>query len=462
MGVLVAIDLSFRRMSWLADAVEKRTEELRENEALLRKIAENYPNSYLSIVEEDLTVGFTSGQEFKKQNLDPDQFIGLTLEQVFGDQSPVVRQYYLKTFAGEEQSFELFLNDQYQYYRTVPLYAPDGMIARILSVVENITERKRAEEALRESEERYRNLFETVPVGINRTTPEGQILDANQALIDILKYPDKKTLLKVNVKDLYLNPQDRIQWQERIVQEQVVQGIEAQYHRYDGNTIWARTNARAIFDEDGQVQYYEGSLEDITERKLAEENLRDSEEKFRMLASLAPAGVYLTNSEGHCTYANQRWLEMAGMELNDALGFGWVNGLHPDDRELVKTSWYQSQSARTSWENEYRFQSLGKKTIWVYALAAPLFDTDQNLTGYIGVNWDITERKQAEIALKNLNESLDERVRERTYDLNILVGAMAGREVRMAELKKVIKKLRKQLQEAGIAPIANDPLAQYE
>ena len=126
-----------------------------------------------------------------------------------------------------------------------------------------------------ESETRYHNLFENVPVGLNRTTPRGQILEANQALVDMLKYPDKESLLAVNVIDLFANPQDRIQWQELIVQEQIVQGFEVQYRRYDGSIIWVRSNARANPSEDGQVQYYEGSLEDITEQAQAEQRMRE-------------------------------------------------------------------------------------------------------------------------------------------------------------------------------------------
>jgi len=118
---------------------------LGESEKLLRTIAANYPNSYLSIIEKDLTLGFTAGQEFTKQNLDPGSFVGLTLGEVFGEQTGVVREKYLKTFQGEETSFELLFNDQWQLYRTVPLYDDHGQIHRILAVVENITERKRIE-----------------------------------------------------------------------------------------------------------------------------------------------------------------------------------------------------------------------------------------------------------------------------------------------------------------------------
>lgn len=133
--------------SIIHDVTERKEAEiaLRKNENLLSTIAANYPNSFLSIIETDFTVGFSSGQEFTRQNLDPKQFVGLTLNQVFGDKAVTVQKHYEKTFAGDERSFELFINNQYQHYRTVPLFAEDGSVPQILVVVENITVRKQAE-----------------------------------------------------------------------------------------------------------------------------------------------------------------------------------------------------------------------------------------------------------------------------------------------------------------------------
>jgi len=163
---------------------------LRESEALLRQITANYPSSYMSIVEKDLTIGFTSGQEFKKQNLSPDDYVGLTLEQVFGEQAPVVREYYLRTFGGEETSFELYVNNQYQRYKTVPLPNGGSGIERILVVVENVTERKQAQAAL---EQRTHELGERVKelnclYGISSLieTPDIMLDEILQGTVDLI------------------------------------------------------------------------------------------------------------------------------------------------------------------------------------------------------------------------------------------------------------------------------------
>ena len=138
--------------------------------------------------------------------------------------------------------------------------------------LEELVEERTAE--LRESEKRHRTLFDGVPVGLYRTTPAGQFMDANLAMVQMLGYPDRETLLATNATDLYLNSQDRVQWQALMEGEGVVRDFEVRNRRYDGTVIWLNNTARAVRDEQGQVLYYEGSIEDITERKRAEEELR--------------------------------------------------------------------------------------------------------------------------------------------------------------------------------------------
>jgi len=170
-------------------------EKAEENERLLLKIAENYPNSFLSIVEKDLSVGFTSGQEFKHQNLNPDTFIGLTIEQVFGEHTPIVKENYLKTFKGEETVFELFFNNQHQLFKTVPLLDEKNQISRILSVVENITEHKQAEKALIESEEKFREMAEMLPQIVFESDMLGNLTYVNKQTYKLSGYSEQDSLI---------------------------------------------------------------------------------------------------------------------------------------------------------------------------------------------------------------------------------------------------------------------------
>ncbi|MDR7570302.1 MAG: diguanylate cyclase, partial [Armatimonadota bacterium] len=114
---------------------------------------------------------------------------------------------------------------------------------------------------------RYRLLFERVPVGLYRSTPTGQLLDVNEALVRIAGYPDRETLLRTNAAQLYVDPRDRVRWQQLVDDQGVVSGFEVRWRRYDGTEIWIRESTRVIRDASGAPVCYEGSVEDITEQK---------------------------------------------------------------------------------------------------------------------------------------------------------------------------------------------------
>ena len=131
-------------------------------------------------------------------------------------------------------------------------------------------------------------------------------------------------------------------------------------------------------------------------RHKIERQLQESEERFRTLTALSPVGIYLADTQGLCQYVNPRWCEMAGLSLEEALGDGWLKGLHPADRAAIHSGWRQMVAAEGHWGIEYRFQTPAGKVTWVYGLATPRRDDLGAIVGFIGVNTDITERKRAE------------------------------------------------------------------
>jgi len=133
------------------DEYKKILKDLQDNETLLLTIALNMPNAYLAIIEKDYTIGFASGQEFKKNGFDPWRLVGLPINRVFREQTDFAKEHFSEAFAGKESAFEILLNDQYLLYRTVPLPDSSGEVVRVLTVAENITESKRSENSIRES-----------------------------------------------------------------------------------------------------------------------------------------------------------------------------------------------------------------------------------------------------------------------------------------------------------------------
>ena len=229
-----------------------------------------------------------------------------------------------------------------------PEFSDDGTVRSVLGVSRDITQLKKAEEellkkneelnasyeqisateeelrtnfdeltrrelALRKSEERYRSLFEGVPIGLYRTTPSGQILDINPALVRLLGYPDRESLLVVSVSDLYMDPGDRSQWLALVEREGIVRDFEVQFRKYDGTIIWVRDTGEAVRDDSNQVIYYNGNVEDITERKRTEKSLRESENLFRSVGDSLLDPVFILSSEGIVQFANRAAILFIGL-----------------------------------------------------------------------------------------------------------------------------------------------------
>jgi PAS domain S-box-containing protein len=254
----------------------KRAEEaLRQSNEFLQSVLQNTPSS---IFVRDLE------GRYLLVNRQYQRVIGLTSEQAIGRcpqdlhtpqaAAKITENDRLVLESGmpfESEDTVLVDDEPHTFIATkAPLRDATGQPYAICTVATDITERKRAEEALQVSERRYRGLFEGVPIGLYRTTPEGQVLDANSALVEILGYPDKESLLAIDAPDVYVNPEDRRRWQVMMEHEGTTRGFEAQVRRYDGTAIWVRETAHTVRDQDGRVLYYEGSLENITERRQAE------------------------------------------------------------------------------------------------------------------------------------------------------------------------------------------------
>ncbi|MFZ2657580.1 MAG: response regulator [Victivallales bacterium] len=140
--------------------------------------------------------------------------------------------------------------------------------------------------------------------------------------------------------------------------------------------------------------------EERSTRKKIESKLRESETLFRTLTKMTPIGIYLTDPKGGCIYANEKWLEMAGMEIEEVIGSGWIKAIHPDDRDNVISSWNKMVESNGKWNLEYRFRTPSGKITIILGLATELRDEKGNITGYVGTNIDITERKKNEESLK--------------------------------------------------------------
>ena len=191
----------------------------------------------------------------------------------------------------------------------------EGKPYAIQSVGRDITARKRTEEDLREAKNRLHSLFEGIPVGLYRSTPEGKRLEVNRALLRMTRYPNREAFLKGNVIDDYVNPEDRKKWQAKIEREGIVRDFEAQCRRQDGTVIWIRDSARTVRDSEGQILYYEGAVEDITERKRAEEKEKQYFSDLAFLSRTAMEFVELPPRSDIYKFIGKRLRELVGNSL---------------------------------------------------------------------------------------------------------------------------------------------------
>lgn len=160
-----------------------------------------------------------------------------------------------------------------------PVKSSIGEITYYVAIKQDITERKLAEEALRESENRFRGLYENATIGLYRTTPDGQILMGNPTLLKIFGVENLEELKKIRAEQVYADPSMRSVFQRELELKGRIMGFESTWKRADGPIIYVRESARAINDGDGRTLYYEGTVEDITEKKKVEEETIQAKER---------------------------------------------------------------------------------------------------------------------------------------------------------------------------------------
>ena len=204
----------------------------------------------------------------------------------------------------------------------------------VIWVARNITERRRVLNALQEAEEKYRSIFENAAEGIYQTTPQGQYVSANPALIQMYGY-DSLEDLKANVQDvsqdLYVNSNRRLEFISRLENEGSIVEFELQVHCKDGSIIWTSENARTVRDDKGRILYYEGTVQEITKRKLAEEALRVEQEKSEsLLLNVLPRKIAEQLKQDQTSIAER--FEEATIMFADLVDFTTVSAQMPPSK----------------------------------------------------------------------------------------------------------------------------------
>lgn len=240
------------------------------------------------------------------------------------------------SFVNIEYSLDLDGTEQFYEARFLPFVNGQTMI-----IVRNVTQKHSAEVALRKSEEKYRSIFENSIEGIFQTTREGGYVDVNPALARMFGYDSPEEMLRTLTdvgQQHYIVPEDRMRFRELIEKHEVLQGFETQVRRKDGAAIWISINARVVRDKKGEIAFYEGTIENITDRKRAEEALFESEEKYRSIIEESHVGVYIIQ-DNVFTFVNPMFCTIHGYTYDEIVGkMGPGDFVLPEDFAVVKDS----------------------------------------------------------------------------------------------------------------------------
>jgi PAS domain S-box-containing protein len=265
----------------------------------------------------------------------------------------------------------------------------------------DLTENRRAEVAVRQAEEKYRTIYENALEGMYRTTPAGQFIDANPALARLLGYSSPEEVMSTvrdSAHQTWKNPADREIYRERLEAHGVLRGFETQFLRRDGVSIWVSLDSRRVAGPDGRTLYYEGFIEDITERSRAETELREAEELYRGIFEGAAEGIFRTSPTGKTLAANPTMATMLGYdspaqllaEVTDTSSALWPK---PADR-MKFVQQLETHGQVRSYECQLRRRD--GKLIWTLTNARRVLGGDGQALYYEGFISDISEKKQLE------------------------------------------------------------------
>jgi len=273
-----------------------------------------------------------------------------------------------------------------------------------------MAERERAAEALRESEANMSLAANAANLGLwVWNVPGGDERWVTEKWRQLFGFADSEPVTFDRFLEV-VHPGDS-ERVKQVVQHMLEHGgeyeIDYRITRPDGSIRWIASHGSVELEERGKPVLVRGVSRDVTKRKIAEEELRESEERFRTVANAAPVMIWMSGPDKLCTFFNKGWLDFTGRSPEQELGNGWAEGVHREDIDRCHDVYQNSFNARESFTIEYRLRRSDGEYRWLLDSGTPRFASDGAFLGYIGSCIDITERKAAEVEARQRREQVE-------------------------------------------------------
>lgn len=326
-----------------------------------------------------------------------------------------IERYAKVALTGHSDQFDGYNADTGRHYE-VHAFCPSP--GRFAAVFRDVTERKREEAALQESELKFRLIADAIPQMIWSTLPDGYHDYYNRQWYEFTGVPEGTT--DGEEWNGMFHPEDQPRaweiWRHSLATGEPYE-IEYRLRHRSGEYRWVLGLALPVRDGDGTILRWMGTCTDIHEQKRASEALQESESRFRRMADSAPVMIWVAGPDHLCTWFNQSWLAFTGRSMDEELGDGWVEGIHPEDAERAIQTYIAAFGRQEELTLEYRLRRHDGQYRWVLDHGVPRWEHEGKFAGYIGTCMDITEERRAKEDLLNLNQALEERVQARTQEL---------------------------------------------
>ncbi|MDO9510617.1 MAG: PAS domain S-box protein [Bacteroidales bacterium] len=303
---------------------------LKESEEKFKTLVTNN-EEIIYLIDKNGIFLLSEGKGLSKLGLKPGQVVGMSVFELYKDY-PLMLNEMRKAFKGETVYLEVEVEGIHFRNWYSPYLNNEGEIIGLMGLSVNISKRVQTEKALAESEAIYRTLVEIMPDGVYKSTEEGEFVDVNPAMVKMLGYSCKEELMAIDIKtQLYFNVSDRESVELFENQEEL--GIY-RMKKKDGSEIWVEDHGWLTHDKEKNILYHEGIMRDITERKQAEELLRESEERFKALHNSSFGGISV-HDKGIILECNQGLSAMTGYSRDELIGMDGLLLIAPNSHELV-------------------------------------------------------------------------------------------------------------------------------